>query len=125
MLGPEKGPLLGVIRTRELLAARRLDGANQFFTRAIDFGYSKSAGETLKKWDRNIIMGDMVKVIRQFKPDIILTRFSTTQGGHGHHLASAILAVEAFTAAADPRQFPEQLNELDTWQVKRIMDWSS
>jgi len=124
LLGPEKGPLLGVIRTQELLAARRLDGANQFFTRAIDFGYSKSADETLKKWDRIIILGDMVKVIRQFKPDIILTRFSTTQGGHGHHLASAMLAVEAFTAAADPKQFSEQLNELDTWQVKRIM-WNT
>ena len=124
LLGPEKGPLLGVIRTQELLAARRLDGATQFFTRAIDFGYSKSADETLNKWDRNIILGDMVKVIRQFKPDIILTRFSTTQGGHGHHLASAILAVEAFTAAADPKQFPEQLNELDTWQVKRVM-WNT
>jgi len=124
LLGPEKGPLLGVIRTQELLAARFLDGANQYFTRAIDFGYSKSADETLQKWDRNLILGDMVKVIRQFKPDIVLTRFSTTQGGHGHHLASAMLAVEAYSAAADPKQFPEQLDKLDTWQVKRVL-WNS
>jgi LmbE family N-acetylglucosaminyl deacetylase len=124
LLGPEKGPLLGVIRTQELLAARRLDGADQFFTRAVDFGYSKSAEETLKKWDREIILGDMVKVIRQFRPDIILTRFSTTQGGHGHHLASAMLAVEAYSAAADPKRFPDQLDKLNTWQVKRAM-WNS
>ncbi len=123
-MGPEKGPLLGVIRTQELLAARRLDGAEQFFSRAIDFGYSKSADETLNKWGRDIILGDIVKVIRQFKPDVILTRFSTSQGGHGHHLASAILAVEAYSAAADPDRYPEQLDELDTWQVKRVL-WNS
>ncbi len=120
LIGSEKGDLLGVLRTQELLSARRIDGADQFFTRAIDFGYSKTSEETLSKWDRNVILGDIVKIVRQFKPDIIITRFSSTNGGHGHHLSSAILAMEAFYASADPTKFPEQLDELDIWQPKRI-----
>ncbi len=96
LLGNEKGDLLGVIRTQELLSARKIDGAEQFFTRAIDFGYSKTANETLRNWDRELLLSDVVKVIRKFRPDVILTRFSKTQGGHGHHLTSAILAEEAF-----------------------------
>jgi len=120
LLGYEKGDLLGVLRTQELLSARRIDGADQFFSRAIDFGYSKTAEETLSKWDRTILLGDIVKVIRQFRPDIIITRFSSKDGGHGHHLSSAILAEEAFFAAADPTKYPEQLEELKIWQTKRI-----
>ena len=124
LLGNEKGALLGVLRTQELLSARRIDGAQQFFTRAIDFGYSKSANETLQHWDRKKILGDVVNVIRLFKPDVIITRFSESQGGHGHHLVSAILADEAFNAAADPQQYPEQLDKLEIWQAKRIM-WNT
>jgi LmbE family N-acetylglucosaminyl deacetylase len=120
LLGNEKGDLLGVIRTQELLSARRIDGAEQFFTRAIDFGYSKTPSETLNNWDRELILGDIVKVIREFRPDIILTRFSKTQGGHGHHLTSAILAEEAFYAAADPNKYTEQLKNLNPWQAKRL-----
>jgi len=124
LLGSEKGALLGVIRTQELLSARRIDGGGQFFSRAIDFGYSKTADETLRNWDRQLILSDIVRVIRKFKPDIILTRFSETRGGHGHHIASAILTKEAFFAAADRTQFPEQLEELDTWQTKRVF-WNT
>ena len=124
LLGSEKGALLGVIRTQELLSARRIDGAGQFFSRAIDFGYSKSADETLRNWDRELILSDIVRVIRKFQPDIILTRFSETRGGHGHHISSAILVKEAFFAAADPSRFPEQLKELQTWQSKRIF-WNT
>lgn len=120
LLGKENGDLLGVIRTEELLSARRIDGAQQYFTRAIDFGYSKTSKETLNNWNRELLLSDMVKVIRQFKPDVILTRFSKTQGGHGHHLTSAILAEEAFYAAADPDKFSEQLTELDPWKAKRL-----
>ncbi|MEJ2543838.1 MAG: PIG-L family deacetylase [Calditrichaceae bacterium] len=124
LLGQEKGDLLGVLRTQELLAARRIDGAEQFFTRAIDFGYSKTADETFRFWNKEKILSDVVWVIRNFKPDVILTRFSESQGGHGHHLASAILAKEAFTAAADPNQFPEQLKYVEPWQTKRIL-WNT
>jgi LmbE family N-acetylglucosaminyl deacetylase len=124
LLGNEKGALLGVIRTQELLSARRIDGGEQFFSRAIDFGYSKTAKETLNKWDREQILADIVRVIRKFRPSIIITRFSETNGGHGHHLVSAILAKEAFYAAADPTRFPEQLHELQTWQAKRLL-WNT
>jgi len=124
LLGNEKGALLGVLRTQELLSARRIDGAQQFFSRAIDFGYSKTPDETLKNWDREQILGDIVKVIRLFKPDVIMTRFSESHGGHGHHLVSAILSKEAFFAAADPNRYPEQLDDLEIWQVKRIL-WNT
>ena len=121
VIGPEIFEELGVIRTQELLAARRLDGGRQFFTRAVDFGFSKSAAETLRIWDRNAVVSDIVRVIRTFRPDVIITRFSPQGGGHGHHTASAILAVEAFKLAGDPTAFPEQIGELAAWQPKRIL----
>jgi LmbE family N-acetylglucosaminyl deacetylase len=120
VLGPEFGDELGVIRTQELLAARRLDGGRQFFTRAIDFGFSKTPEETLRIWDRQQVLSDIVRIIRSFRPDVVVTRFSPQGGGHGHHTASAILAVEAFKLAGDPKAFPEQLKELSPWQPKRI-----
>ena len=118
VIGPEIFEELGVIRTQELLAARRLDGGRQFFTRAVDFGFSKSPAETLRIWDRQAVVSDIVRVIRTFRPDVIITRFSPQGGGHGHHTASAILAVEAFPLAGDPRAFPEQLGGLAPWQPK-------
>lgn len=121
LIGSEQGELMGVIRTQELLAARRIDGAEQFFTRAIDFGYSKSSEEALRTWQKDSVLSDMVRVIRTFRPDVIITRFSPTIGGHGHHTASAILAREAFDAAADPAKFPEQLRYLRPWKPKRIL----
>lgn len=125
LIGPEKGALLGVIRTQELLAARDIDGAEQFFTRAVDFGYSKSAAETLSIWGKDAILSDVVRAIRAFQPDVIITRFPPTgEGGHGQHTASALLAEEAFTATADPARFPEQLGELRPWQAKRIL-WNA
>ena len=124
LIGPEKGELLGVLRTQELLAARSVDNGEQFFSRAIDFGYSKTSEETLRNWDRDSILYDIVKVIREFRPDVIITRFSKTDGGHGHHLASAILAEEAFHLAADTNVFKDQLNKLKPWQAKRIV-WNT
>jgi LmbE family N-acetylglucosaminyl deacetylase len=124
LIGPEKGSALGILRTEELLAARSIDGARQFFTSAVDFGYSKTSSETISKWNENQILADVVRIIREFKPDIIITRFTENRGGHGHHLASAILAREAFHAAADPKRFPEQLEYTSTWQAKRIM-WNA
>src|SRR5436190_4651432 len=125
LIGNEQGIELGLIRTQELLAARRIDGAEQFFTRAFDFGFSKNPQETFTKWDREKILSDVVWVIRKFQPDIIITRFPTTgEGGHGHHTASAILANEAFIDAADPNRFPEQLKYVKTWQAKRVL-WNT
>ena len=122
LIGDEQGIELGLIRTQELLSARRIDGAEQFFSRAFDFGFSKTPQETFTKWDKEKILSDVVWVIRQFQPDVIITRFPTTgEGGHGHHTASAILANEAFTAAADPNRFPEQLRYVQAWQPKRIL----
>ena len=122
VLGPEFGDQLGWIRTNELLAARQLDGGRQFFTRARDFGFSKSPVETLKFWDEPAVLGDVVRVIRTFRPDVIVTRFGPTQTNtHGHHTASAILALKAFTLAADPAAYPEQLKTLSVWQAKRIV----
>ncbi len=125
LIGNEQGELLGLIRTQELLAARRMDGAEQFFTRAKDFGFSKGPEETLKIWDKEKVLGDVVWVIRKFRPDVMICRFPTTgEGGHGHHTASAILAQEAFTAAADPTRFPEQLKFVQPWQAKRLL-WNT
>ncbi|HWS54200.1 MAG TPA: PIG-L family deacetylase [Pyrinomonadaceae bacterium] len=122
LLGPEKGELLGLVRTQELLAARRLDGAEQFFTRAVDFGFSKSPEETLSVWGREPALADVVWVIRRFRPDVIITRFPTTgEGGHGQHTASAVLAREAFEAAGDPARFPEQLDHVRPWRPKRLI----
>jgi LmbE family N-acetylglucosaminyl deacetylase len=125
LLGTEQGVEMGIIRTQELLAARRIDGAEQFFTRAIDFGYSKSAEETFAFWGKDQILADVVWVIRKFRPDVIVTRFSPEGfSGHGHHAASAILAREAFRAAADPARFPEQLKYVQPWQARRIF-WNA
>lgn len=121
LIGAELGPLLGVIRTQELLAARRVDGAEQYFTRARDFGYSKSVDETLRIWDHERILADTVSIIRTLRPDVIITRFSPDAGGtHGHHTASARIALEAFRAAADPQYHPEQ----QPWQARRIV-WNA
>lgn len=122
LIGPELGAPLGVIRTHELLAARRMDGAEQRFTRALDFGFSKSSDETLQAWQRDSVLADVVWAIRSFQPDVIVTRFPPdSTAGHGHHTASAILAEEAFAAAADPTRFPEQLGRVRPWQAKRLL----
>ena len=121
LIGDEKGELLGVIRTQELLAARRIDGGEQAFTRAIDFGYSKNPQETLAIWGHDTVLADVVWNIRVYQPDVIITRFPTTgEGGHGHHTASAMLAVEAFKLAGDPNAFPEQLKAVAPWQPRRL-----
>jgi LmbE family N-acetylglucosaminyl deacetylase len=122
-IGPEFSERLGLARTQELLAARRIDGGRQFFTRALDFGYSKSVDETLAIWDRKQVVADVVRVIREFRPDVIVTRFSPEPSGtHGHHTASAVVALEAFKLAGDPKAFPEQLAEgLTPWQPVRIL----
>lgn len=123
LIGDEQGIDLGLIRTQELLAARKVDGAEQFFSSAYDFGYSKSPDEAFQKWNHQKILGEVVYVIRKFRPDVIITRFPTTgEGGHGHHTASAILAGEAFEAAADPAQFRGQ--GLAPWKVKRLL-WNT
>ncbi|MCC6599812.1 MAG: PIG-L family deacetylase, partial [Crocinitomicaceae bacterium] len=125
LIGKEQGDALGLIRTHELLAARSIDHAEQYFTRANDFGYSKTPEETFEIWNKESVLSDLVWVIRQFKPDILITRFPTTgEGGHGHHTASAILALEAFHAAADPERFPEQLKKVAVWQARRIF-WNT
>ncbi len=125
LIGPELGPGLGVIRTQELLAARRVDGAEQYFTRARDFGFSKSVDETLAVWDHDRVLADAVWVIRSLRPDLIITRFPLEAGEtHGHHTASARLALEAFKAAADPTFHPEQLTRVAVWQAKRIV-WNA
>ena len=123
LLGPELGEALGAIRTQELLAARRIDGGEQFFTRAVDFGFSKSADETLRFWDRQAVLGDMVRIIRAYQPDVLFIPFPPQAGGggHGHHVASAILGLEAFQLAGDPKAYPEQLAELKPWQPRRVV----
>ncbi len=123
LIGTEQDALLGLIRTHELLAARRIDGAEQLFTRARDFGYSKSAEETLRIWGKEEVLADVVLAIRRFRPDVIVTRFSPQPPNHGHHTASALLAAEAFTAAADPKRFPEQLERhgVQPWAATRLV----
>ncbi len=117
LIGPELRERLGVIRTEELLAARRIDHGKQFFSRAIDFGFSKTAEETMRIWDHDKILSDVVWVIRKFRPDVIVTRFSPEdQLTHGHHTASAILAREAFSASGDPNRFPRQLAFVKPWR---------
>jgi LmbE family N-acetylglucosaminyl deacetylase len=121
LIGTEKGIDLGMLRTQELLQAREVDGAQQFFTRALDFGYSPSTKETLEHWDKQKILGDVVAVIRKFKPDVIITRFpSDSRGGHGHHSTSALLAEEAFDIAADATQFPKSASMFGVWQPKQL-----
>ncbi|WP_035562228.1 PIG-L family deacetylase [Hymenobacter sp. IS2118] len=125
LIGPELREGLGVIRTQELLAARRTDGGRQFFTRANDFGFSKTSDETFRIWDKEQVLADMVWVIRQRRPDVLIARFPPdARAGHGHHAASAILAAEAFDAAGDPKRFPEQLQYVQAWQPKRLF-WNT
>src|SRR5688572_23344395 len=115
LIGPEIRDLLGLIRTQELLAARKIDGGQQFFTRAIDFGFSKSADETFKIWNKEEILSDVVKVFRQYQPDVIITRFPPDErAGHGHHTGSAILAQEAFDVASNPDRSEEHTSELQS-----------
>ena len=121
LIGSEQGAQLGIIRTQELLAARRIDGAEQFFTRAIDFGFTRTPAETLQKWGRERILSDMVWVIRRYRPDVVILCFTgTSRDGHGQHQASAILGKEAFEVAGDPLRFPEQLRYLQPWRAKRL-----
>ena len=125
LIGNEQAELLGLIRTQELLAARNIDGAEQFFTRANDFGFSKTPAESFKIWNKEQILADVVWVIRKFRPDVIITRFpEDSRAGHGQHSGSAILAREAFVAAADAKRFPEQLKYFPVWQAKRIL-WNT
>ena len=122
LIGSEQGAQLGIIRTHELLDARQIDGAEQFFTRAIDFGFSKTATETIEKWGRERILSDVVWVIRRYRPDIVILCFTgTSRDGHGHHQTSAILGKDAFQAAGDPNRFPEQLKYVQTWSPKRLL----
>jgi len=125
LLGTEQGAALGLIRTHELLEARKLDGAEQFFTRAIDFGFSKNTTDTFKQWDENTITADVVWVIRNFRPDVIICRFPpTVAAGHGQHAASAVLAEKAFKLAGDKTAFPDQLKYVNVWQPKRLL-WNT
>lgn len=126
LIGAEQGIELGLIRTQELLAARFIDGCEQYFTRAYEFGFSKSSDETLNFWNKEQVLADVVQVIRTFKPDVIIARFPPDKrAGHGHHAASAILANEAFYAAADPNQFKDQITRgIEPWQAKRIV-WNT
>jgi len=125
LIGTEQAEELGLIRTQELLAARSVDGGEQFFSRALDFGFSKTWDETFRFWGRETILADAVWTIRKFRPDVIITRFPPDErAGHGHHQASALLAIEAFKAAADPNRFPEQLSTVSVWQAKRVL-WNT
>jgi len=125
LIGDEFGAELGLIRTQELLAARHVDGAEQRFTRALDFGYSKGHEETMDIWGRDSVLSDVVWAIRSLRPDVLINRFAADgSGGHGHHTASAMLAEEAFVAAADPARFPEQLRWVRPWKAKRIF-WNA
>lgn len=125
LIGNELSEQLGVLRTQELLAARSYDGANQYFTRAVDFGYSKSAEESLEKWGNDEILSDVVLMIRKFKPDVIVTRFPPDKrAGHGHHTASAMLALEAFDKAADASFLPNQVKEFGIWKTTSVY-WNS
>jgi LmbE family N-acetylglucosaminyl deacetylase len=125
LVGDEQGAYLGLMRTEELLAARHIDGAEQFFSHANDFGFSKTAVETFEFWGHQRILADVVWIVRKFRPDVIICRFpEDKRAGHGNHWASAILAHEAFKAAADPAKFPEQLKYVKPWQAKRIL-WNT
>ncbi|MDC3133983.1 PIG-L family deacetylase [Bacteroidota bacterium] len=122
LIGTEIRDELGIIRTQELLSARKIDGGEQFFSRANDFGYSKNPKETLEIWDHQKILADVVWVIRKFRPDIIVCRFPTNgKGGHGHHTSSALLASEAFELSADSSKFKEHLKYVNTWKPKRVV----
>ncbi|MFC5408397.1 PIG-L family deacetylase [Larkinella bovis] len=121
LIGSEQGEYIGIIRTQELLAARRIDGPEQFFSRAYDFGFSKTTDEAVKTWGKEQVLGDVVWMIRKYRPDVIITRFPPdSRAGHGHHSASAYLAEEAFRIANDPAHYPEQLKWVKPWRPKRI-----
>lgn len=122
LIGSELKELLGVIRTQELLEARKIDGGSQRFSRAYDFGYSKNAEETIEIWDKDKVLSDAVWAFREFRPDIIINRFDHRTSGksHGHHTASAIIALEAFTLASDPKAYSEQLKHAQIWNPRRI-----
>ncbi len=125
LIGSEQGEYIGIIRTQELLAARRTDGAQQLFTHAYDFGYSKTREETLAFWGKDLILGDVVYLIRKYRPDVLVTRFPPDErAGHGHHNSSAYLAHEAFKISGDPTKYPEQLKSVKVWQPKRIV-WNT
>ncbi len=122
VIGPEIGPDLGIIRTQELLQSRRIDGGQQFFSRAIDFGFSKSPKEAIEKWGHDDVLGDIVWIIRQFRPDVVILQFTGTPAdGHGQHQASSILGREAYTAAADSSKYPDQLKYVRPWQARRML----
>ncbi|MCK0189063.1 PIG-L family deacetylase [Arenibacter sp. F20364] len=122
LIGSELRELLGVLRTQELLAARRIDGGEQFFSRANDFGYSKHPNETLKIWNKEAVLSDVIWIIRNYRPDIIINRFDHRSPGttHGHHTSSAMLSYEAFDLANNPNIYPEQLKSTAVWQPKRL-----
>ncbi|THH34905.1 PIG-L family deacetylase [Neolewinella litorea] len=122
LIAPDISELLGLTRTQELLAARRIDGGKQFFTRANDFGYSKHPDETFTIWDKQQVLADAVWVIRQWRPDVVILRFDPRAPGstHGHHTASALIGREAFDLAGDPTAFPEQLEFVEPWQPRRL-----
>ncbi len=125
LLGTEQGIELGLVRTQELLAARRIDQGEQLFSAAYDFGFSKTHEETFSFWKKDDILREAVFLIRKLQPDVIINRFPPdSRGGHGHHQASAILAKEAFEAAGDPTKFPEQLKDLKPWKAKRLV-WNT
>lgn len=124
LIGPEIREELGLIRTQELLAARRTDGGQQFFSRANDFGYSKDPEETFNIWNRDQVLADFVWTFRKFRPDVVITRFNSDGRTHGHHTASAILAREAFELSGDESAFPEQLDYVETWQPKKLF-WNT
>ncbi len=121
LIGTEQDELLGLIRTHELLAARAIDGAEQLFTRVRDLGFTKSADETLRIWGHDAALADIVLMIRRFRPDVVISRFNLKLPNHGHHTASALLTDEAFTAAADPQRFPEQLSQVQPWRADRLL----
>lgn len=126
LIGNELGAELGILRSQELLAARGIDNAQQFFSRAVDFGYSRSAEESFKKWEKGAVLSDVVRVIRKFKPDVIITRFPPDErAGHGHHTASAMLAIEAAKLANDKTFLSNELNkDLDLWEPTSVY-WNS
>ena len=122
VIGPDLFENLGVIRTEELLQARRLDGGQQMFTRVMDYGFSKTRAEATRIWEQQVVLGDMVRAIHTFRPLLIISRFTGTPvDGHGHHQMAGYLTPIAFKAAADPTQFPEQIKEgLEPWQAKKL-----
>lgn len=125
LIGSEQGEYVGLLRTHELLEARKIDGGEQYFSRAVDFGFSKQTEEALSTWGKDKILEDLVYQIRKFQPDVLINRFPPdARAGHGHHSASAVLAAEAFDAAADPTKFPEQLKNVKVWQAKRLV-WNT